>query len=62
MGRPDVSLVALFCKRRSAEGGRSPEKTWGCPIERAFDGKKNECLRSMIRDPVWNESCSLGRA
>ena len=62
MGQPGVSLVASFCRWRSAEHDRWPEKTWGCPIGHAFDGKKNDCPRSKVRDPVWNASSGLRRA
>ena len=60
MGWPGVFLVTSFYRRRSAEHSRLPERTWGCPIEHAFGGKKNDCPRKPVKDPVWNASCILG--
>ena len=62
MGRSDASLVTLLYRRHSAEHSMSPEKTWGCPIEHDFSGRKNDCLQNTVRDLVWNASCNLGRA
>lgn len=47
MERPDGSFATSFCKGCSAECGKLPKRTWGCPIEHAFDGRK------MIACEVW---------
>ena len=55
MGRLVVSLVLSFYRRHRAGCSKSPEKTWGCPVERPFGWMRNDCPQNMVRGLAWDE-------
>ena len=52
MGRSGGSLVTSLYRRRGIECSRSFERTRRRPIKRTFDGRGNDCLWKLTRDPA----------